>query len=335
MTCTNLSFKQARMLTLFSKRKVVDPISWLVFFILAIVFSAWYLLFEKTIPGITNMEIVEIVLMSSLSYTFFMMVPVYVNLNILKEHILDWRNDELKKPIRIFVYVPYVIGVLLNALFFAWILKRYSNYSISFLQSQLPLLLNALIIFGVQLISTGLMFKREFIFQARKLVRQRRRFARVGYVLTKKTEMESTGISSTNEMVCIKNKAGTNRIDFPAKQLLYIEAFANGSTLYFKSDDGIQEAKSSDNLTTILANGLLPENLAVRVQKSYIVAIHQVLGRNENNLLLKAEGGKREKVNKLGFKMMVIKPIEIPIGKTYQDQIDLDKWARMNNRSEE
>ena len=321
------------MLTLFSKRKVVDPISWLVFFILSIVFSVWYLLFEKTIPGITNAEIVEIVLMSSLSYSFFMMVPVYVNLNILKEHILDRYKNEVKKPMRIFVYVPYVIGVLLNALFFAWILKRYSNYSISFLQSQLPLLLNALIIFGVQLISTGLMFKREFITQKRILFRKIRRLARFEYALAKEAAMESTGISSTNEMVCIKNKAGTNRIDFPAKQLLFIEAFDNGSILYFKNRDGIHHVKSSDNLTAILENGLLPENLAIRIQKSYIVATHQVLGRNENNLLLKAEGGIREKTNKLGFKMMVVKPIEIPIGKKYQDQIDLNKWAELNKRN--
>ena len=274
--------------------------------------------------------------MSSLSYTFFMMVPVYVNLNILKESILDRYKNEAKKTMRIFVYVPYVVGVLLNALFFAWVLKIYSNYSITFLQSLLPLLLNALIIFGVQLISTGLMFKREFFFQKRTLVRKIRRLARFEHALSnlnlEELEKESTGISSTNEMIYIKNKAGTNQVYFPAKELLYIEAFDNGSIIYYKKNDGVFQVKSSDNLTTIFENGLLPNNLAVRVQKSFIVAKHQVIGRNENNLLLNVVGEIVDRKNKLGVKIKVVKPLEIPIGGAYRDQIALEKWAGLNQK---
>jgi len=306
MTCTNLSFKQARMLTQFSKRKVVDPISWFVFFLLSIVFSVWYLLFEKTIPGITNVEIVKIVMMSSLSFTFFMMVPVYVNLNILKEYILDRYKNEAKKPMRIFIYLPYVVGVLLNALFFAWLLKRYSHHSISFLPSQMPLLLNALIIFGVQLISTGLIFKREFIAQNKLLFRTVSRLAKFKSALMKEEKIDSRGITSTKEMVCIKNKTGTNRVDFPAKQLLFIEAFENGSILYFKDSDGIHDVKCSDNLTNILENGLLPENLAI---------VKEV-----------------EKKHRLGFKMDIVRSIEIPIGKKFSKQIDLEKFAILSQR---
>jgi len=266
-------------------------------------------------------DIVIVVVKSGICYTFFMMIPVYINLNILKKSTIDHEGVRLLK------YVPYVLGVLLNALFFAWIFKKVGHNLSNFLQHSLPLLLNALIIFGVQLISTGLIFKRENILSRRRFSREIRKLKKQieASLYKPKDVMDSTNFSANKKVITLGNRSATKMRFIPIKDILFLEACGNGCFFYYKNNQGIHRVESSNSLTKHREQGFLPEEMFTRIHRSFIVANHQVIGRNGNRLTLNAPDKFVERTSKIG-KLNIVKELEIPIGANFEGQIDLENW---------
>ena len=85
-----LTSQQGKFLLFFEKQIVREIISWIVLFIFV---SGFYILFQYPAPA--PIDTVD-VLRTSLMYTLWLMLPVYFNLKILVDKILENEKTESK-----------------------------------------------------------------------------------------------------------------------------------------------------------------------------------------------------------------------------------------------
>jgi len=316
-----LNFKNARQLRRFSKREFMDVRAWLVFFILAIIFSTLYFLNKYDQTGMSQPEIFAVIIKSSICYTIFMIFPVYVNLNFLKKRFLD------KRVFGLWTYLPYILGVLLNAWGFAWIFKIVGGIFPNFLQDDLAWWLNGLIIFSVQLIASGLMYKREWLDSKRNESRKNRIWYRLKWMeeyFTKQiNKIEKVNTSSDLENMFIGNTSKTKLRIFPKNEVLFIEPHANGTLIYFTENGGINRVSNSDTLVKCLENEhFAPANL-VQIHKSFVINANRVVGRNGNKIMMDVMVKTKTMNSKLGD-LDINSNLEVPIGDNYREGIDLN-----------
>ncbi len=310
---------------LMNRRLFTDSIVWLVFFICTLVFCFLYLwfgfkagngyeefqytnfaefIFRKEIvePGLTHYVNVLLLLMKdSVLYTLIMMMPVYLNLTVLKPYTLD---TELPAP---WNYMLYLVLTIVVAALFASGFLMINGTDFSPFRTTIDFPVHLLTIAGVQLVSVGLLYRREILGLHRKL----RRLEKIKSNLRK--EVQEIKREQQQEMSKLQQnlRVGSrkNYQIIPIDNILYLKAAGNEPFIYTNDKKGkyCGDRKLSDY------EELLPSYGFIRVHRSYIVAKHKVIGRKGEMLLLKG----------------VEDPI--PIGKKYEQDVLDDPWIGFGN----
>ncbi len=312
-----MTTRQLRILVWSRKRIVTDTIAWGVFLLLSIGFFTLFL-WQQYEVGKAGQEFDSflnyvaarkngtpeqvlwkdaflMIVSNSLAYTGIMMLPVYFNLYVQKPFWLDGKFSKVKR------YAGYLSSALAVSLFVAGglhiLLKQYPW----FLKVHLDLLVNVAVIFGVMLISTGMMYLRE----ADDLSR------RMGYIITSKekfkqqlqqtiVELEKAQMSINRNHIKVGSK---NHFDIiPLDEILYLQGDGNTPVIFTITGEeywGCSRLKDYEDL--------LPAERFIRVHKSYLVAKDKVRGRRNNKLILQHTTQR------------------IPIGETYLKIIDQDE----------
>jgi len=286
----NPSYKHRRILAITRRRFFTDSVSWFVFFLLTIGFCTiylWYLFdtgragqeFDSFIEYVLgrSLQIDEsnswigafiVIVRASLAYTFLMMFPVYVNLLILKKYTLDQIKHRMGS------YGMYLFSVIANAFLFASMLFLIFKMYPDTFKVKIGFPINLLSILGVQLIATGLVYRREVLNLYAVLGKYKFRIDQ------KKNELrELKRILGTYQATLAKNhiKIGT-KYEFKILQhddLLYIKG--DGNEPRFFTLDRLEGYRGTESM--YFYENILPESRFMRVHKSYMVAIEKVIGR--------------------------------------------------------
>ena len=298
-----------RIFVLSRKRPFADIISWFVFFLLTIGFCTIYLWFQfetgragaefdsfiefvsKKSYGdyevIRFIEAFKVILINSLVYTLIMLPPVYLNLNVFKKYFLDRIKN------RFWGYTFYVFAAIFNALVFAGLLFVILENNPELLKMKIGFPINVLAIFGIELIATGLLYRKEVLDWEQK----QKKYAAVFINNQKKTE-ESQEVPVYKNHIKIGTKTKYEIIELDA--IIYLKAAGNYVDIFTNDKKG--KYFGSSYLGDF--EKILPPDQFIRVHKSYIISKAKVTSRNGNFFKLK---GTEE---------------EIPIGKNKVDDDD-------------
>jgi hypothetical protein len=305
------SFRTKRLIVRFYQRGYIDIVAWFVFLSLNIGFSILYFWYHYDRQGLAqgygslqsyitrqvngNMSAaLLIILRESLIYTFWMMVPVYVNLNFLKPLLLD--NVRWNKLLRYFLYISGAIVVALAASAVAsFLLPAF----ISRMRLDFPI--NALVILGVMFISTGIVFTREVSHLAKRYQRLKRYKTSA---ITQELEGQlHSSLSVFTDHIKVGKKNHYKIIPF--SEILYFQGDGNEPIIVTANGRHFGTNNLSDY------EELLPKQKFLRVHRSFIIAKDKVLGRKGNDFLIKDDENNLSK---------------IPIGKTYTEAVDKDGY---------
>ena len=309
-----LNFSRRQLVIFINRRRFGDPIAWVVFLMLTIGFSTLHLLNEYFIKQ-PNCELLDFivtdncensqqatpldafltVLKSSVIYMFIMMVPIYFNLNVLKKNILD------RKVLRVWTYSPYLIAVILNAILFAWIILLIGKFDSDLMRVELRFWLHVLTFFGAQLVSTGLLYRREtldYIRQIEKIKKKEQRILEENLELRER--LEDVEIAGSKNVLIIGKKKDYKIIAL--EDIMYLQGGGNLPFIY--TVDG-KKHWGSDKLGKY--QEFLPTDQFIQVHRSFIVRKDKVIARKGDELVL--EGG----------------TIKIPISKSYESVLESDE----------
>lgn len=312
-----MTTRQLRILVWSRKRMVTDTISWSIFFLLSIGFFTLFLWQQYEVGKVgegfdTFLHYVAarkkgtpeqvlwkdafmMIVSNGLAYTGIMMLPVYFNLYVQKPFWLDGDFSKIKR------YGGYLLSTLAISLFVAGCLHVLLKHYPWFLKVHLDFLVNVAVIFGVMLISTGMMYLREADELSRKM----------GYIITSKekfkqqlhqtmVELEKAQMSISRNHIKVGSK---NHFDIiPLDEILYLQGDGNTPIIFTISGEehwGCSRLKDYEDQ--------LPTERFIRVHKSYLVAKDKVRGRRNNKLILQHTTQR------------------IPIGETYLKIIDQDE----------
>lgn len=281
---------ELRLLAILNKRSATDTICWVLFFLLTLGFCG-----IKNETFITPENLYTELLQDSLVYTSIMMIPVYFNLLVLKRYLLDSSFGVF------FRFSTYLVSTLLVAILIAYLIDYIDQLFPDFFKNKEKWRINILVIFGVQLIATGLLNLRE-LYQRNRILDKQNKFLKV--IQAKDQALEAFKLSVSQNHIKIGNKTTWKLL--PYKDILFIEGQGNDIHLY-KDTDQLEVFK---NTTIKDFNNLLPEHLFIQIHKSYIVNKTKVIGRASNKFFLQG------------------KEIEIPIGRTYKHRIDTDSYLQ-------
>ena len=313
MKISKQKIKNLRLLIFFNSKTVRETIAWIVLFILATGFYAMYLqnryenlcgtdcsftnyiVYKNCIPheSATITTAIIAVLKTTLIYTLLLMLPIYINLQFFVKQILE------RRILRVLVYVPYVILVLLNSAIFAGVMHFVAAKFPEILTGEIRFWFNSLIITGTQLIATGLWYRRELVDRIRihrKTLKERNLFKEKYDTLKKRLE-----VRGVKEFL----KIGTTRHYWiiRIKDIRLLKGDGNEPKIF--SDDEKGEYRGSTSLSDYL--DFLPNDSFIQVHRSYIINKFKVLRRKGDNLIMKGKGE------------------VIPIGNTFKHEVDKDE----------
>ena len=312
------------------KRSFIDPVTWLVFFVFSLFFQYLYIRFSP----IGNIDPIALML-GSFAFTLFMTMPVYFNLFVLNKFTLEQKSFKNK----FCQYGTYLIGVTLNALFFAFVLEYV--FKTNWILPDLDLLDYLVIIFGVQLIATGLINRRNLLEQNRYIVKLEKSSetdkeklneaeiaiqdlngkleeiqVRVQYF--EKELEKSKKMRQTLEEELKQDDGKPTKIFLGTKnkfEIIYsniiVHIQSDGNRQIFFTDD--KKGKYYGDKSMNYWEKSLPRNLFQRVHRKHIVAINKIKGKKGNTLILEGD-------------------IKITISKSYEREVDkLMKYSKFNS----
>lgn len=299
---------QRKLITFSRKRVFTDGVSWILYYLLNLGFITIYF-WNKSDKGgdgynrnliswVTKdnngtwSEAFAIILQDGLVLTVCMMIIVYINLIFFKR-ILD---SDLRSLIKYFTYLLVVaVGAGLFALFFKSITTTFELTRFAF---GFPT--NLLIIFSICLISTGLIYLREYNIRDRDLKKQEIRNESLRKKLERTSEKLKTlelSVSSDHIKIGSKNKYEI----VPFDDILIFKGDGNEPKIITVSGRSYMGSTSMAQYET-----LLPSQKFLRVHRSYIINKDKVTGKHKNKII----------ISNL--------ELDIPIGETYLDVVNSD-----------
>lgn len=230
----------------------------------------------EDIPASSTVAVFRILIKDMIWFGLWLIPVVYINLLVLKEYVLDYEPPrKWKNPL-------YLIGLLALSALFAALMYYADKYGLSWVRTRLkrgPLLI---INFGIALISTGLLYRKE-LFDKRNIEEE------LASQLKKANEkIEKAEMAVTNDHLKIGTKNNYDIIRF--EEIVYVKANNNGSMIYTLNDKYECGNKMMDY------QKLLPENDFIRTHKSYIVSKRKVIKREGDIFILSNGKGKKYKV---------------------------------------
>lgn len=301
-------FSQRNLVTFSRKRVFTDSVSWILYYLLNLGFITIYFWHKSTkteehpftnlVSWVTQSETGTwseaffTILQDGLVLTLFLMIIVYINITVFKR-ILDSRYQQVIK------YVTYLFVVGVTASLFALLFKKMTvTFELTRFAFGFPT--NLLIIFSGCLISTGLIYLREYNIRDRDLKKQEIR----NKTLRKKLERTSEKLQEFELSV------SSDHIKIGSKNRFVIVLFDD--IILFKGDGNEPKIYTADGKsymgTTSMTQyeSLLPSTKFLRVHRSYIINKDKVSGKQKNKLILSQLD------------------MEVPIGETYVDIVNQD-----------